>query len=47
MELMANQVSDKAGLIIHDNHTAKVEIAMALKKVYILGAITFENCNSF
>ena len=29
----------------HDNHTAEVEIASALKKISVLGPTTFESCS--
>ena len=44
---MADQVSGKARLISHNNHIAEVEIILALKKIQVLGPITFGDCSFF
>ena len=45
MELLVNQISDETGLINQNNYIAKIEIASALKKIHVLGPITFEACS--
>ena len=44
--LLADQVFGKIKLISYDNDTAKVEIALVLQKIEVLGPITFEGCSS-
>ena len=39
--LLADQVSGKTGLKNYNNHTEKVKIALPLKKIQVLGPITF------
>lgn len=46
MKLSANEVFDKAGFINYDNHIVKVEIALTIKKIQVLGLITFGSCST-
>ena len=47
LRLLTNQISGKADLISYNNYIAKVEITLVIKKIQVLGPITFKNCSFF